>query len=191
MISSLLQEQGLRVSDLDAIAIVNGPGSFTGLRIGAGVAQGLAFGVNIPITGVSSLAVMAMKAHRQTGCLHVLVCLAARDQEIYSGAYIVEGDDVVLLGNEEVGPADLKCFAHVDHDLYSSVTWLGVGDAWHDGGLLRSSSGLSVTVGINRECLPDASTLSELAEVRVKKGLVTDAAHALPVYLKEQMDYQE
>ncbi|OGT70644.1 MAG: tRNA (adenosine(37)-N6)-threonylcarbamoyltransferase complex dimerization subunit type 1 TsaB [Gammaproteobacteria bacterium RIFCSPLOWO2_02_FULL_57_10] len=191
MISSLLQEQQLGVSDLDAIAIVNGPGSFTGLRIGAGIAQGLAFGADIPITGVSSLAVMAMKAHRQTGCTHLLVCLAARDNEIYSGAYCVEGDDVVLLGNEQVGPAELKCFTHVNSASLARVDWVGVGDAWRDGVLLSSGASLNITVGTNIDCLPDASILSELAQVRFKKGHATAAAQALPVYLKEQMDYQE
>lgn len=191
MISSLLQEQGLGVSDLDAIAVVNGPGSFTGLRIGAGVAQGLAFGADIPITGVSSLAVMAMKAHRQTGCSHVLVCLAARDNEIYSGAFAVERDDVVLLGAEQVGPADLKCFAHVNSAAHSNVVWVGAGDAWRDGILLSPGSSLNISVGSNIDCLPDASILSELAQVRFRKGHATAAAQALPVYLKEQMDYQE
>lgn len=190
MISSLLQEQQLGVSDLDAIAIVNGPGSFTGLRIGAGVAQGLAFGVDIPIAGISSLAVMAMKAHRQMGCTHVLVCLAARDNEIYSAAYTVVDDDVLLLGNEQVGPADLNCFAHVVADFPPSVEWAGVGDAWRDGVLLGSGSSLNITIGTNMDCLPDASILSELAQIRLKKGHATAAAQALPVYLKEQMDYQ-
>lgn len=187
MISSLLSEEGLSVSELDAIAIVNGPGSFTGLRIGAGVAQGLAFGVDMPILGVSSLAVMAMKAHRQTGCINMLVCLTARDNEIYSGAYRVEADDVLLIGNEHVGPANLQNLGQLD----SGVEWVGVGDAWRDGSLHGSDSRLQVISGMNQDCLPDAMILSELAQVRVGKGLARAAEQALPVYLKEQMDYQE
>src|SRR5690606_19486379 len=77
MIDELLVSQQFRLKDLDAIAIVNGPGSFTGLRIGAGVAQGLAFGAGLPVVGVSSLAVMAMKAWRSSGQRHLLVCLNA------------------------------------------------------------------------------------------------------------------
>ncbi|MDP1932512.1 MAG: tRNA (adenosine(37)-N6)-threonylcarbamoyltransferase complex dimerization subunit type 1 TsaB [Gammaproteobacteria bacterium] len=187
MISSLLEEQGLRISELDAIAIVNGPGSFTGLRIGAGVAQGLAFGADIPILGISSLAVMAMKAHRQAGYSNLLICLAARDHEIYSGAYRVEKDDVALLGHEQVGPADLNCFAHVDPD----IEWYAVGDAWRDGALSNSSGALRVIVDGAENCFPDAMTLSELAQIRVKNGLARSAQQALPVYLKEQMNYRD
>lgn len=187
MISSLLQEQGMRIADLDAIAVVSGPGSFTGLRIGVGVAQGLAFGANIPVLGISSLAVMAMKAHQRTGDTHLLVCLAAREQEIYSGAYRVMDGDVQLLGSEQVGPADLKCFAHVDGEQ----DWHGAGDAWHEPGMMPQGRPLRISVNDNADCYPDAATLSEVAKIRLQKGMVSAAEQALPVYLKEQMDYQD
>ena len=64
MIAELLAEQNQQLTALDVIAIVSGPGSFTGLRIGAGVAQGLAFGSGVPVVGVSALEIIARKAHR-------------------------------------------------------------------------------------------------------------------------------
>ena len=88
MIAELLAARKMRSSDLDAIAVVRGPGSFTGLRIGAGVAQGLAFGAGIPVIGVSALEIIAMKAHRAIGHNHLLVGVCAREDEIYSAAYL-------------------------------------------------------------------------------------------------------
>ena len=59
MVSDLLLESGISLQQLDSIAFGEGPGSFTGLRIACGVAQGLAFAMNIPVVGVSTLKALA------------------------------------------------------------------------------------------------------------------------------------
>ena len=84
MIQELLTEQALSIADLDAVAFVSGPGSFTGLRIGAGVAQGLAFAAGLPVLPVSSLAVMAAKALQGSAAERAFVGLLAREGEIYA-----------------------------------------------------------------------------------------------------------
>ena len=185
MIEQLLQTHNVQLKDLDAIAVVSGPGSFTGLRIGAGVAQGLAFGAGLPIVGVSSLAIMAMKAWQQTGHRHLLVCLNAREDEVYSAAYVVEEGDALLMGSEKVGAPAATTFASVGPEY----EWYAVGDGWQHATLLQSASGLRLKQG-GTDCVSDAETLCHLAQARLSKGLGSAPADALPVYLKEQMDYQ-
>lgn len=90
MIDRLLKEAGLRLSDCDAVAFGCGPGSFMGLRIAAGVAQGLAFGANIPVLPVPTLQALAQTAYWETQCHTILVGWDARIHQIYWGIYSVE-----------------------------------------------------------------------------------------------------
>lgn len=83
MIQSLLAEAGLKLTDLDGIAFGAGPGSFTGLRIACGVAQGLALGADLPVVGVGTLEALAFAA----GNMPVIATLDARMGEIYAAAY--------------------------------------------------------------------------------------------------------
>src|SRR5512138_2376149 len=82
MLEDLLRSNGLRERDLDAIAFGAGPGSFTGLRIACGLAQGLAFARGLPVAGVSTLEATAEEA----GTLRVVVCIDARMREVYYAA---------------------------------------------------------------------------------------------------------
>src|SRR5262245_29622614 len=83
MATALLAEHGLSLRGLDGIAFGAGPGSFTGLRIACGVSQGLAFGADLPVTGVSTLAALAEAA----GAERVVCCLDARMGQVYHAAY--------------------------------------------------------------------------------------------------------
>jgi len=87
MISTLLNEAAIKVADLDAVVLGNGPGSFIGMRIGASVAQGLAYGGGINIVPVSSLASVAAEAIVAHSADKVLVAQDARMHEIYLGRY--------------------------------------------------------------------------------------------------------
>ncbi len=87
MADELLRETGLSVHELDGIAFGRGPGGFTGLRIAAGVAQGLAAGAGRPIVPVSNLAAVAAGAGRTTGADRVLACTDARMGQVYWAAY--------------------------------------------------------------------------------------------------------
>ena len=86
MIDSVLEDVGVGLGSLDAIAFGRGPGSFTGLRIACAVAQGLAFGANRPLVAVSTLQTVATGMHRTTGAHRVLVAFDARMGEVYWGA---------------------------------------------------------------------------------------------------------
>lgn len=87
MVQQVLAESGVTLNQLDALAFGRGPGSFTGVRIGIGIAQGLAMGAELPMIGVSTLATMAQGAFRLTGATQVLAAIDARMGEVYWGQY--------------------------------------------------------------------------------------------------------
>ena len=101
MIEELLASADFELSQLDGIAFGAGPGSFTGLRIACGVAQGLAFGVDIPVVPVGTLVALA----QETGADKVIACLDARMGEIYHAVYLRIDASWKELAAPGVGPA--------------------------------------------------------------------------------------
>lgn len=87
MVQAVLAEAGLVLGDCDAIAFGAGPGSFTGVRIACGIAQGLAYGSHLPVVAVDTLAATAQACRDATGATDVLVVLDARMGEVYWGQY--------------------------------------------------------------------------------------------------------
>ena len=102
MCQTLLQEAGLELTALDAIAFGQGPGSFTGVRIGIGVAQGLAFGAQRPLIGISNLAALAQGCWRRQEARYVVAAIDARMDEIYFGAFVEQHGVMMPLCDEEV-----------------------------------------------------------------------------------------
>lgn len=175
MIEDLLVQERLRTRDLDGIALVIGPGSFTGLRIGAGVAQGLSFATGVPVFCISSLAVMAMKARLEHACNLVNVCLLAREDEVYAASYRIVGNVPELVGHEQVCAPSQVIF---------EPGGFAAGDGW---ALLPATSSNCITMPL---CASDAITLSKIVMAKYGTGTGVTAPLVLPVYLKEQMDYQ-
>lgn len=87
MIDKLLKQSNCVLSQIDAIAFGQGPGSFTGVRIGIGVAQGLALGIDRPMIGVSTLMTLAEGAYRTQQATNVIAAIDARMNEVYLGQY--------------------------------------------------------------------------------------------------------
>ncbi|MDH5456397.1 MAG: tRNA (adenosine(37)-N6)-threonylcarbamoyltransferase complex dimerization subunit type 1 TsaB [Gammaproteobacteria bacterium] len=94
MIRELLAAAGLTPSQLDAVVLGNGPGSFIGMRIAASVAQGLAHGANIEILPVSSLAAVAAQVFAESAADEVLVAQDAHMNEVYLGAFRRDAADL-------------------------------------------------------------------------------------------------
>ena len=102
-LQALLAVSQLELSDLQGIAIASGPGSFTGLRIGVGIAQGLGAALEIPVLGISSLALMAWSAAKIQKSRQWLVAAPARDNEVYFAAYAIDaGIGCSVIGSEQV-----------------------------------------------------------------------------------------
>ncbi|UYG00544.1 tRNA (adenosine(37)-N6)-threonylcarbamoyltransferase complex dimerization subunit type 1 TsaB [Halomonas sp. GD1P12] len=101
MIDEVLGEAGITPKELDGVAYGHGPGSFTGLRIAAGTAQGLAFGLDCPLVGVSTLEALALQAHRRYHFRHIVTALDARMGEVYTAAWRC-GEDLASLCDDEV-----------------------------------------------------------------------------------------
>ncbi len=186
MIDELLDEADLTLADLDALAYGQGPGSFTGLRIAAGVAQGLAFGLEVPLIGVSTLEALALAGHRRHHLRHVLPVIDARMGELYTAAYRCHDGQLTRLAEEGLlSPERLSLPAG-----HEEADWVGVGSGWEQ----WESLPVTVQAGVSQH-LPDMQPAAEdmvllAAEILAEGGGV--APHlAQPVYLRDQVAWQK
>lgn len=181
MIDSLLCEAGLTFSQLDALAFGCGPGSFTGLRIAAGVIQGIAFGADLPVVPVSSLATLAQVANRELGAEKIVVGFDARMQEVYWAMYRVDTHGLVRLNGKEVvcKPDDVP--------LPDNSGWTGVGSAWqvYDR-TLQDRFGEKLS-GWHKDYYPEARDMVRLGMDGFQKGKMVSAEAAIPVYLRDNV----
>ena len=123
MVHSVLEEAGVELGEIDAIAFGRGPGSFTGLRIACAVAQGLGLGAGCPLVPVSTLQVVATGMRRSRGTRRVLVAFDARMGEVYWGGFEWNGATMVAAFEESVAPPDA---VHVPGD----GPWAAAGSGW-------------------------------------------------------------
>jgi tRNA threonylcarbamoyladenosine biosynthesis protein TsaB len=169
-ILALLGQAGLRLADLDAIAFGSGPGSFTGLRTACAVAQGLAFGVDIPVLPIDTLMAVAEEARAQHGVQQVQAQLDARMDEIYTGFYgyhagrWTQRDDFCLVRPENVRPED---------------GWTLAGNALAVYGERIPATGL--------HALPTAAAMLRLAPALLAAGQAVPADQALPRYIRDKV----
>ncbi len=177
MVDAVLAEAGLALAQLDAIAFGRGPGSFTGLRIAAGVVQGLAFGADLPVVPVSSLAALA---HGQNAA-RVLATFDARIQQVYWGAYVRNADGIVELQGEE------GVYTPDKIPLPEGAGWVGAGSGWDQyTDVLVKHLGTRVTEW-REQCFPHARDVAELGAVGFKQGHAVVPELALPVYLRDEV----
>ena len=186
MVDQILDQAGIALSDLDAIAFGRGPGSFTGLRISAGVVQGLAFGADLPVIPISTLAALSLEGFQKTGQNNWLAALDARMGEIYMGGYTVNKVDgrylIDLLIDEcVVKPESLKEFS--DH-------FNGVGSGWCYDDIL--SSLLSAPPEhILMDVAPRAACIAELALLKFQQGETVSSYEAIPTYLRDEISWEK
>ena len=182
MAEECLAEAGLALGDLDAVAFGRGPGSFTGLRIAASVAQGIAFGAGLPVVPVSNLAAAAVAAHRKHGWRQVLVAFDARMHELYAAAYRLDAAGLPEAVREEalLPPDTLALPGH-------EGVWPGAGSGFGAWPELGVSLGLA---GCDPEVEPLARDLLSIAVDAVAAGRTVTAAEALPVYLRDKVAWQ-
>jgi tRNA threonylcarbamoyladenosine biosynthesis protein TsaB len=173
MVTRLMADAGLAFSQLDAIAFGAGPGSFTGLRIACGAAQGLAFAHDLPVIPVSTLEALALEA--DADC--VLACLDARMGELYLAAYELEGGDLRTV----YAPALLKTTALPD----LPGDWLGVGSGF--GAHAAPLTARYALSGSQTGLFPRAAAVARLAAARFACGDMVPADAAAPIYLRDKV----
>ncbi|MWV17714.1 tRNA (adenosine(37)-N6)-threonylcarbamoyltransferase complex dimerization subunit type 1 TsaB [Pseudomonas sp. L-22-4S-12] len=178
MIRSLLDEAGVELAALDAIAFGRGPGAFTGIRIAIGVVQGLAFALDKPVLPVSNLAVLAQRALREQGARQVAAAIDARMDEVYWGCYREEQGEMRLQGVEAVLAPE-----QVSLPRGATGDWFGAGTGWGS-----YAARLAVTpAGQDAGMLPHAEDLLQLARFAWARGEALPADQALPVYLRDKV----
>ena len=178
MIGDLLAEGGLALRDLDGIAFGAGPGSFTGLRIACGVAQGLAFGAGLPVLGVASLEAMAEAARAKHGWTRVVAALDARMREVYLAAYDLEHGD----WRARIEP----CVLPPDEAPPLEGRWHGAGNGFAAYPALRERLA-SALLSCDECTLPAASAVGRLALPRFAAGEGLAADHAAPLYVRHRV----
>ena len=179
MIEDLLASADFELSQLDGIAFGAGPGSFTGLRIACGVAQGLAFGVNIPVVPVGTLVALAQEA----GADKVIACLDARMGEIYHAVYLRAGASWKEIAAPGVG------LAQSAPDVEGSG-WFGCGSGFavYANQLAKRYAGqLS---GVAAQLHPHARSIARLAMPVLATGGGLPAEQAAPVYIRDKVAHK-
>lgn len=163
MVSSVLAELSMSVSDLELVAVGQGPGSFTGLRIGIGVAQGLAYGAACRMMGVSSLAALAhhgleTRPYKNDPML-IMSGIDARMNEIYLAEYVVKEGVLVQDGaTQVVSPEQV----FIEDATKSQEKVFLVGNAWHEYSASLSSSVLEYAELIDEVIYPSAAHILAL-----------------------------
>jgi tRNA threonylcarbamoyladenosine biosynthesis protein TsaB len=166
------------MGDIDGIAFGAGPGSFTGVRIACGVAQGLAFGLDRPVIPVTTLEAIAQEAWRLHGALAVLAAIDARMGEVYTAAFLREHD----AWREVAAPAVLAPSAvAVPDDRHG---WVAAGNAFAAIAELASSSQFAPKYADVRAT---GRAIGELAAPRFSRGEGVAADAALPVYVRHRV----
>ncbi|QNM98183.1 tRNA (adenosine(37)-N6)-threonylcarbamoyltransferase complex dimerization subunit type 1 TsaB [Chitinimonas koreensis] len=175
-IRRLVAEAGIALGQLDGLALSIGPGGFTGLRIGCGIAQGLAFGLDIPTVGINTLAALAAE---QTGP-RVLAALDARMGEFYLAALERDGDDwKEVVATTVCGPDALP--------ELPGGSWHGVGSGFKVAGdALRQRYG-SQLAAADAEAFPHARGVLRLAQREFAAGRAVAADRLELLYIRDKV----
>lgn len=175
LVRRLLARAGIAVRDLDALAFGQGPGSFTGIRIGCGFVQGLAYAASLPVVPVPSLLALA----EQAGGSRVIAALDARMGETYLAAYSRMGGDWEAV----VDPVLAK---EGSLPPIPGRDWLATGSGFDAFGWLRSAYGAQVASRVESD-LPRAGAVARVAARAYLRGGGLPAERASPLYLRDKV----
>ncbi|NVK88967.1 MAG: tRNA (adenosine(37)-N6)-threonylcarbamoyltransferase complex dimerization subunit type 1 TsaB [Gammaproteobacteria bacterium] len=184
-INELLEQAGLTINDIDRIVYGKGPGAFTGVRIAVSAAQGLAFGCNCPLLGISSLQNLAAQALERSDAEYAWVVNDARMGEVYCALYqrsSAEPDWPRLVGKEAVLAPEVLCQLALEGE--SSWVTVGTGMAAYASELQPLSAWASAHIS---DVFPRADVAIALAKQPKAEALLHSAAAAVPTYLRNQV----
>lgn len=184
MVEALLAESGTPLSSLDAIAFGRGPGSFAGIRIATGAAQGLALAADLPLVPVSTLKAMAWAEGEAGG--PVITALDARMNEVYWCAWRWRNGELVELLPEQVcAPEQMQLPSEVADWHFNG---LGSGWCYRE----QMSTALVQQVGhVKQDIYPGAAAMAWLATSVFEQGGAIAPDNAQPVYLRDQVAWKK
>ena len=172
LINQLLAEAGIGLNQIDGMAFGEGPGSFTGLRIAAGVAQGIAFGVDVPVIPVSCMAAIAQKQEPDK----IVTALDAKRGKISWASYIRDKEGLASLQGAEK-------FTDILELRITGNEWHGAGSGWDMHAPVLLAQNEHCVVGWIANQIPQASEIAILAANYFERGLGKDAHLAIPRYI--------
>ena len=175
MIDAALSEAQLKLADIQALIFNRGPGAFSGIRINTAVVQALSVAHDIPCVGISSLQAIAQSAYVKYGCMEVYSALDARMQQVYFGHYALVDNIMQPVYDEQNTDTEQL----LDYDSQTTLNLPIVGNG---AGLLA----LQDAQVIYDEITPDAAIIGQLGIAQFNATGGTDAALALPKYLRNQ-----
>lgn len=186
MVDEVLKEAGISLTDLDALAFGRGPGSFTGVRIGIGIAQGLAFGAELPMLAISTLEAMAQGAYRLNGATQVASAIDARMNEVYWGRYARQENGSWIAVDQEcvIAPNELAQQIQADES-----EWATVGTGWAAYHEAMETLPLSCVDG--GVLYPDAQDIVHLAQFALANGEAVAVEDSTPVYLRDNVAWKK
>ena len=181
-LQNIVLEAGLDLSEVDCIIFGCGPGSYTGIRITAGVVQGLSYGLEIPLVSVSSLEAIAYSLVEENFLSvkegdKIFASILARPDEYFLGGYEWKNGSVEpILKERLVGAGDLF--------LLPKGVWFGTGDTSKFRDRIKSVKGVDLKSFIVREYY-SASSILKIGQTKIEAGKFLEPTSAIPKYLKE------
>ena len=186
MIDELLRMTGTEGSELDALAVTNGPGSYTGLRIGSSTVKGLAMIWNKPVVAVPTVEVLAANYFGYDG----LICpiMDARRGQVYTGVYRCDGDKLTVV-------CEQSCMLLSDmveklNSLGEKVIFLGDGVPVHKA-FLKANVTVPFTLAPMHRMVQGAASLGFLAGRYYAEGRTVSAMELVPEYLRQSQAERE
>lgn len=185
-IKEMLDSRGLKASDLDAVCVSKGPGSYTGLRVGVSSAKGLCFGAGLPLIAISTLDTLVWQALEEglipEGCSTVVPMIDARRMEVYSAVYRVCDGKVTRLG--EIAPVIIDKDSYAAELEAGKVLFIGDG-AMKCSGVIACDNPVNAGNATFKEAFPKASSMAKPALAAFGAGNFEDVAYFEPFYLKQ------
>lgn len=185
MVEQVLSESEITLNSLDALALGHGPGSFTGVRIGISIAQGLAFGAGLPLIGISTLNAMAEGAWQKCGATKVIAAIDARMSEVYWGEFIREGQGWHENTCEQVLSPE-QALARLS---ILNGAWSYAGTGWQGYPQLLTDS--SIPLSDSTILLPHAEHMLPLALQLWQQGKMVEPEEVQPVYLRNEVAWKK
>lgn len=185
MMDEVLDEASVVLNELDAIAFSRGPGAFTGLRIAAGVAQGVALSADILVVPVSTLAALALQAYLLDETAEIIIAaLDARMGEVYWATFMILDGNVVLKDEENVSTFEVMLEVAYSHQENSVIV---VGTGWDAYEEVLFNEGVPNNINYIKQQYPQADAIAKLAMPLFMAGKAVAPENAQPVYIRNKV----